>query len=235
MIMIATFAVLPFQWGFYLLDTRKSPQLLYKHKIQTSEKAEMQEEGHARAWGHHTEMYVNTMVITFLIASFIEEDRSFQANAPSFAKLCMEIGVLSVCNEIGFYWSHRLLHVPYFYKRLHKIHHEFKAPAAACGTYSHWLEHWILIAPLAVPIVCFGSHLLTAVVWIYMALTGISLHHSGYEFPWTYGDMATQHDLHHECFNGNYGVFGWFDVLCGTSIDKTHKKMVRDLKKTKTV
>lgn len=45
------------------------------------------------------------------------------------------------------------------------------------------------------------------------------------------GDMATQHDLHHEKFNGNFGVYGIFDRLCGTNIDPVTKKMVKKIAK----
>lgn len=30
-----------------------------------------------------------------------------------------------MCEDFVFYWTHRLLHLPYFYKKIHKIHHEF--------------------------------------------------------------------------------------------------------------
>ena len=118
MVMLASFAVLPFQYGFFLLDTRKSPALLYKHKIQTSEKAVMKDEAYERAWRHHFEMYANTMVCVASMTYFMgEEDRSLRHTAPGIVPMAIEIAILSVCNEIGFYWSHRLLHVPYFYKR----------------------------------------------------------------------------------------------------------------------
>ena len=118
MVMLASFAVLPFQYGFFLLDTRKSPALLYKHKIQTSEKAVMKDEAYERAWRHHFEMYANTMVCVASMTYFMgEEERSLRHTAPGIVPMAIEIAILSVCNEIGFYWSHRLLHVPYFYKR----------------------------------------------------------------------------------------------------------------------
>jgi len=222
-------AVYPFQWAFWYLDTHRSPEMLYKHRIQKTN--QIDEAGYEKAWEHMPEMVLCTIPSVCLLGYSMSQGSTDTSNLPSLWPIFCEIALLSVANELGFYWSHRLLHVPYFYKRLHKIHHEFKAPAAMCGTYSHWIEHQILIAPLFIPVVLLETHLYTAVVWFFVALTGISLHHSGYEFPWTFGDMATQHDLHHEKFNGNYGVFGFFDVLCGTNIDKVTKKMVKDMKK----
>ncbi len=32
--------------------------------------------------------------------------------------------------ETGFYFSHRLVHLEFLYKRIHKIHHQFKTPIA---------------------------------------------------------------------------------------------------------
>ena len=32
--------------------------------------------------------------------------------------------------DFFFYWGHRLMHLPYLYKRIHKQHHEFKNPVS---------------------------------------------------------------------------------------------------------
>jgi len=236
--MSAFASVFPFQLGFYYLDTRQAPQILYKHKIQKSVQGlgrktvgASLEEDYGVAWGHTMGMILSTLPSVSLMAYYMDAGVTDMQNAPDLGWMFLEVFLLSLANEVGFYWSHRLLHVPYFYKRLHKIHHEFKAPGAACGTYSHWIEHQILIAPLFIPVTLAKTHLFTAMLWFFIALTGISLHHSGYELPWTMGDMATQHDLHHEKFNGNFGVYGLFDRLCGTNIDPVTKKMVKNIAK----
>ena len=43
-------------------------------------------------------------------------------------------------SEAVFYYNHRLLHLPWFYKRVHKIHHEFTAPIGLAAIYLHWFE-----------------------------------------------------------------------------------------------
>jgi len=42
--------------------------------------------------------------------------------------------------DMLFYVSHRALHMPGLYKRIHKIYHEFKAPVALVAQYAHLVE-----------------------------------------------------------------------------------------------
>ena len=49
---------------------------------------------------------------------------------PTLRRSFLEVVFHFLVNDIVFYFLHGLLHTPYFYKRIHKIHHEFKAPVA---------------------------------------------------------------------------------------------------------
>merc|ERR1712046_567363 len=42
--------------------------------------------------------------------------------------------------DIWFYWTHRVLHFPVFYKAIHKLHHRFKAPTAVACMFAPPLE-----------------------------------------------------------------------------------------------
>ena len=46
------------------------------------------------------------------------------ASAPSVFEYVLQVYFSFMCEDFFFYWSHRTLHLPYFYKRIHKIHHE---------------------------------------------------------------------------------------------------------------
>lgn len=56
---------------------------------------------------------------------------------PSFLILMRDLLIAHHMFDIGFYTFHRLMHSKYFYKRIHKIHHEWKAPCGLIAIYAH--------------------------------------------------------------------------------------------------
>lgn len=60
---------------------------------------------------------------------------------PNLYTLITHLLAYLIIVEIGFYYSHRLLHNPYFYKRIHKKHHTWISPVAISAAYCHPIEH----------------------------------------------------------------------------------------------
>ncbi|XP_077999230.1 fatty acid hydroxylase domain-containing protein 2-like [Glandiceps talaboti] len=136
-------------------------------------------------------------------------------NIPSNSRILLDIIVAVLCDEILFYYSHRLLHHPYLYKRIHKKHHEWTAPIGLVCIYAHPVE---FIASNSIPLFVgpfiMKSHLLSAWLWIGIALFATSIHHSGYHLPFTLS--PEYHDFHHAKFHYNFGFLGFLDWFHGT-------------------
>jgi len=121
------------------------------------------------------------------------------------------IPLVFLFEEIFFYYSHAFLHLPYFYKRVHKIHHRWTAPMAISATYAHPFEHLLSnVLPLFFSARLAGLNYTTMRIWYVTALINtLLIAHGGYA-------LNNFHDLHHVYFNCNYGVLGILDRFHGT-------------------
>jgi Delta7-sterol 5-desaturase len=137
------------------------------------------------------------------------------------------IGIAVVIHDAYFYWTHRLMHHPQLFRRLHRTHHLCTNPtpwaAYAFGTGEAFVQAGI--GPLVVCLVpMHGAAFLAFMTW---QVTFNVLGHCGYEiFPrWFLDTWAgrflntpTHHALHHEKVRGNYGLyFNVWDRLLGTN------------------
>lgn len=133
-----------------------------------------------------------------------------------------------------FYWTHRWMHHPRIYRFVHKKHHKSTDPSPLTIFSFHPLETIIefipfLILPLILPIYWPAFFL-----WQTIDLINNLFAHIGYEFypkNWTSNPLlnvkttSTHHNLHHEKFVGNYGLyFTYWDKLMNTEIGEYHKK-----------
>ena len=145
------------------------------------------------------------------------------ATLPSTFEFVRDFAISLVLREALFYYSHRLLHIPFLYRRIHKKHHKFTAPIALAAQFAHPLEQIFANAlPISLPPQLLHSHILT--FWAYLAweLFNTATVHSGYDF---FHNKAKMHDLHHEKFNLNFGSIGLFDWLHGTDqLAKIHRE-----------
>ncbi|KAK2750611.1 hypothetical protein FQN57_002682 [Myotisia sp. PD_48] len=125
------------------------------------------------------------------------------APLPSLIIIARDVALCLLIREILFYYTHRLLHHPYFYARIHKRHHQFTAPISLAAQYAHPIEQLVAnVLPISVPPQLLHSHIVTAWVFFIIELFKTVTVHSGYDF---FGGEAKMHDLHHEKFNLNYG------------------------------
>lgn len=134
--------------------------------------------------------------------------------------LCLAI------HDTWFYWTHRLMHHPALFRRIHAVHHASKPPTAWAAMSFHPWE--ALTGAFVVPALVFMLPLHIGVVLavlVVMTLMGTT-NHIGLELlpaRLVHGKAgrllitATHHQLHHERYSCNYGLyFRHWDRLCGT-------------------
>lgn len=133
-----------------------------------------------------------------------------------------------LAHDAWFYWTHRLMHRPWWFKRLHAVHHDSRPPTAWAAMSFHPWE--ALTGAVVIPALVFVIPIHVAalgLVLTIMTVMGIA-NHMGWEmFPrWLVHGRAgrwlitaTHHQMHHDRYQGNYGLyFRHWDRLCGTDI-----------------
>ncbi len=130
-------------------------------------------------------------------------------------------------HDAWFYWTHRAMHHwPALFRAVHAVHHESRPPTAFAAMSFHPWE--ALSAAWLYPVLVFlvpihwSALAVVAAIATFMAVTN----HMGFElFPraWVHGRFgrhiitASHHDLHHQRFNANYGLyFRFWDRWCRT-------------------
>jgi sterol desaturase/sphingolipid hydroxylase (fatty acid hydroxylase superfamily) len=146
---------------------------------------------------------------------------------PTFPVFVCQVVFLIMVEDTMFFWSHRMLHQPWIYPYIHKMHHEFYNSIIFSCAYAHPIEHIFAnsLPSLVGSKLLFGKcHVLTMLVFLTLRLTETAEAHSGYDFPFSLTKhlplTCTQHyHNHHHLTNiGNYGSFFMlWDSICGTN------------------
>jgi lathosterol oxidase len=133
---------------------------------------------------------------------------------------------LIVLHDAYFYWTHRLLHTTWFFRRVHSVHHRSRNPSPWASYAFHPIEALIQAAYLPLVLAFVPAHATVLfIVMVHMLLRN-ALGHSGFEiyprnavrrWPWSWLTSTTHHQLHHERMEANFGLyFSWWDRWLGT-------------------
>lgn len=129
-------------------------------------------------------------------------------------------------HDAYFYFIHRLMHLPFLYKKVHLIHHKSTNPSPWTAYAFHPLEA-ILEAGI-IPLVAFTIPVYRNAFFVFMLFQIIYnvYGHLGYElYPKNFHktkigkwvNTSVAHNLHHKSFYGNFGLYTLiWDRLFGT-------------------
>jgi Delta7-sterol 5-desaturase len=147
--------------------------------------------------------------------------------SPGWTYLLLNIALIILIHDAYFYWTHRLMHHPRLFRRMHRTHHLSINPSPwAAYAFSPW-EAFVQagIAPLVLLTV--PTHPLAFSVFMLWQISFNVLGHCGYElFPnWFVRsplgrilNTATHHAQHHETNRANFSLyFNLWDRLVGTN------------------
>jgi len=140
--------------------------------------------------------------------------------------LPVSLFVYLFAHDTWFYWTHRIMHAPRAFQIAHAVHHASRPPTAWAAMAFHPIE--ALTGAVVIPALVFLVPIHIAVLGLVltiMTVMGVT-NHMGWEiFPrrlvhtglgrWVI--TASHHQLHHERYRCNYGLyFRFWDHLCGT-------------------
>lgn len=126
-------------------------------------------------------------------------------------------------DDLLYYGFHRLMHRPFWFRRVHGRHHRVHTPWAITGLYMHPLEYVAtgtiaLIGPVLVE-----AHVVTLWLWTAFRQWEAAEGHCGYRLPFSpsgwlpFSHAAVHHDFHHARVRGNYaGFLALWDRVLGT-------------------
>jgi len=131
-----------------------------------------------------------------------------------------------VVHDTYFYWMHRTVHHPKLFKTIHLVHHKSVNPSPWASYSFHFFESILegLIAPIVLLLIPMHP---TALVLFALSSFFINVYgHLGFEvaprwfrhsFLFEIVNTSVHHNLHHEKFKGNYGLYlRFWDRLMGT-------------------
>ena len=129
-------------------------------------------------------------------------------------------------HDAYFYWTHRLLHLPGWYEKIHITHHLSSNPNPWTSLAFHPVEALIQAAIFPIIILIIPTHPVALLIFLFYMVFMNVRGHSGFQiFPFEnradkwdwWNNSSKQHDEHHLYAKGNYGLyFTFWDIWMKT-------------------
>jgi lathosterol oxidase len=144
--------------------------------------------------------------------------------------LFLSVALMIVLHDAYFYWTHRLMHLPGWFKLVHRQHHLSHNPTPWASFSFHPFEALISVGIIPLIVFVFPAHPLALFLFLTIMTIVNVMGHLGHElFPADYRkgrvgkwqNTATNHHFHHSHRRHNYGLyFTFWDRWMGTYQEK---------------
>jgi lathosterol oxidase len=134
--------------------------------------------------------------------------------------------LMALIHDTYFYWMHRMIHHPALFKVVHLVHHKSTNPSPFAAYAFHPLEAILeasifIIFVFIMPVHFFHLFFFFLFMILYNVYghLGWELYPKGFSKHWLgkWINTSVNHNLHHQYFKGNYGLYFLFwDRLMGT-------------------
>jgi lathosterol oxidase len=158
------------------------------------------------------------------------------------AYFLLSIVLMMVFHDTYFYWTHWLMHRKSIYRWVHKTHHLSTNPSPWAAMAFHPLEAFVSALVVVFIAFLFPFHPLALGLFLLFMMVYNVYGHLGYElYPNGFSKSAfgkwintsVNHNLHHQTFNGNYGLYFLFwDRIMGT-VQSTYDDKFDEVKSRK--
>lgn len=131
----------------------------------------------------------------------------------------LSIFMIILSHDTYFYWTHRIMHRKSIYKIVHRVHHLSVNPSPWAAMAFHPIEAVIEAGIIVFVAFLFPVHpLAIGIFLLFMMLynvyghLGYELYPQGFSRTWIgkWINTSVNHNLHHQHFNGNYGLYFLF-------------------------
>ena len=140
--------------------------------------------------------------------------RGFGSDITSLFDMIKDIFCSFVVYDGVFYYGHRLLHQPLFY-RFHKKHHTTFGTIGMSAYYMDLLDFFLeSIIPFYLGPIIFNISRVSLLCWGIIGAMNTTMAHSGYTIPLLLENK--EHFFHHKKYNVNYSLY-FFDTLHKTA------------------
>jgi len=154
----------------------------------------------------------------------------YWSNSPIW--FCFIFFIMFTWMSVHFYFIHRLLHLPFFYKIFHSVHHRNNNVGPWSGISMHPFEHILYFSSVLIHLIIPSSPL-HVIFHLTVASLGAIIGHAGFDAVILKNNKKIAlahfyHQLHHRYFECNYGALEvpfdeWFGTFHNGSPEATKR------------